>query len=331
MKEIMKQIEELRESLRYHKHRDHDLKNGAISDAEYDHLLQRLKALEKAYPELVLRDSPNQRVGTAPREYLLQVRHSHPMLGLESGFDDQAVVEFDRKVKTHLAQGELRMVYTVEPRIDGLAIEIVYEKGRLKAASTRGDGCVGEDVTMNVKTILTVPLTLEDFMGPSPVPEYLEVRGQIYMEGAPFVRLNERRSRKGLPPYANPRNAAEESLRQLDSRTTAKRELNMFCHGVGRLEGEAPSTQYDLMITLQQWGLRVNRPYLKVCKSVQEVIDYCHHLESIRMELPYDIKGAVIKVNRRDFQSQLGATCGILRWALAYTFNALPKRYRESD
>lgn len=272
-----------------------------------------------------VRDSPNQRVGVALRECLLEVRHRQPMLDIESGFDDRAVVEFDRKVKGHLAHRDLPIVYTVEPRMDGLAVEVVYEKGRLKAASTLGVGHRGADVTMNVKTILTVPLTLEAFLGPRPVPEYLEVRGETYMERAAFKRLNEARSQKGLPTFDNPKNAAEESLRQRDSRMTAKRELNYFCYGIGRLEGESPSTQYDLMVALQQWGLRVNRPYLKICKSVREVIDYCRHLESMRDELPYCIKGAVIKVNRRDLQAQLGAKSGILRWAFAYTFNPFPK------
>jgi len=176
---------------------------------------------------------------------------------------------------------------------------------------------------MNVKTILTVPLTLVSFMGPNPVPEHLEVMGEVYMEGPVFALLNEERSSKGLPPFANPRQAAVGSLRQLDSRITAKRELNMFCYGIGRLEGEAPATQYDLMVALQQWGLRVNRPYLQVCKNVRETIDYCHHLESIREEFPYDLDGAVIKVNRRDLQADLGATSGIPRWALAYIFKPL--------
>ena len=259
----------------------------------------------------------------APRGSFLQVRHSQPMLSLESGMDDQAILDFDGKTQRFFANRGLQIAYTVEPKIDGLAVELVYEKGGFTIASTRGDGYVGEDVTMNVKTILTVPLTLVSFMGPNPVPEHLEVMGEVYMEGPVFALLNEERSSKGLPPFANPRQAAVGSLRQLDSRITAKRELNMFCYGIGRLEGEAPATQYDLMVALQQWGLRVNRPYLQVCKNVRETIDYCHHLESIREEFPYDLDGAVIKVNRRDLQADLGATSGIPRWALAYIFKPL--------
>jgi DNA ligase (NAD+) len=323
MDEIVKEIVALRESVRYHNHRYYVMDDPEISDTEYDRLFQQLKALEEAHPELVSRDSPTQRAGEAPREAFLQVRHNHPMGSLEIGFDDQAIVDFDGKIQGLLANRALQIAYTVEPKIDGLTVELVYEKGGLTVASTRGDGYVGEDVTMNVKTILTVPLTLVSFMGPNPVPEYLEVMGEVYMEGPAFVLLNEEQSRKGLPPFANPRQAAVESLRQLDARITAKRDLSMFCHGIGRLEGEAPATQYDLMVALQLWGLRVNRPNLKVCKNVQETIDYCHHLESIRDEFPYDLEGAVIKVNRRDLQADLGATSGIPRWALAYLFKPL--------
>ena len=323
MFEIMKEVVALRESLRYHNHRYYVLDDPEISDAEYDQLFQQLKALVEAHPELVSLDSSTQGAGAAHRESFLQVRHSQPMLSLERGMDDQAILDFDGKTQRFFAHRGLQIAYTVEPKIDGLAVELVYEKGGLTIASTRGDGYVGEDVTMNVKTILTVPLTLVSFMGPNPVPEHLEVRGEVYMEGPVFALLNEERSSKGLPPFANPRQAAVGSLRQLDSRITAKRELNMFCYGIGRLEGEAPATQYDLMVALQQWGLRVNRPYLQVCKNVRETIDYCHHLESIREEFPYDLDGAVIKVNRRDLQADLGATSGIPRWALAYIFKPL--------
>lgn len=323
MDEIMKEIVALRESLRYHNHRYYVLNDPEISDVEYDRLFQQLKALEEAHPEWVSRDSPVQGAAAAPRESFLRVRHSHPMGSLETGYDDQAVVDFDGKTQRFLAHKALQIAYTVEPKIDGLTVELVYERGRLTVASTRGDGYVGEDVTMNIKTILTVPLTLVSFIGPNPVPEHLEVRGEVYMEGQAFVLLNEEQSRKGLSPFANPRQAVVASLRQLDSRITAKRELNMFCCGIGRLEGEAPATQYDLMVALQEWGLRVNRPNLKVCKNVQETIDYCHHLESIREQFPYDLEGAVIKVNRRDLQTALGATSGIPRWALVYMFKPL--------
>ncbi len=319
MDDITREIDELREKIKYHNYRYYVLNDPEISDAEYDKLFRRLVELENAHPELITPDSPTQRVGAEPKEVFTQVAHSIPMLSLENAFGDEEITDFDARIRK-LLNGAQDIEYTVEPKIDGLAVELVYENGHLRAASTRGDGYVGEDVTANVKTILAVPLTLMEPKDGPPVPELLEVRGEIYMETHAFKELNKEREKRGLPPFANPRNAAAGSLRQLDPRVTAKRPLNIFCYGIGQLRGTSFDTQMNLMIGLQRWGLRINRRFIKLCQHIREVIQYCHHLEEIRSEFPYEIDGAVIKVNRLDFQEQLGQTTRSPRWALAFKF-----------
>ncbi|MCF8144461.1 MAG: NAD-dependent DNA ligase LigA [Deltaproteobacteria bacterium] len=321
MTSVEKEIEALREKLRYHNHRYHVLDDPEISDAEYDRLFRRLVDLEQQRPELVTPDSPTQKVGAEPLETFSDVRHRTPMLSLENAFSDQEIREFDARVKRFL-QDDSPIQYTVEPKIDGLAVELVYEKGALKVASTRGDGFVGENVTLNIKTILDIPLTLTKKKDGPPFPDLLEVRGEVYIELEPFATLNRERVAKGLLPFANPRNAAAGSLRQLDPKVTAKRPLHMFCYGVGTVDGIPGETQYERMLQLQEWGLRVNRPYTRICEDPPEVIDYCGHLEEIRFRFPYEIDGAVIKVNRLDLQARLGEKSRSPRWATAYKFKA---------
>lgn len=316
---IVKELEELREKVRYHNTRYYEMDDPEVSDAEYDRLFQRLLELEAQYPELVTPDSPTQRVGARPKEAFTQVTHRLPMLSLENGFEDQQIRDFDVRVKRFLGD-RTPLEYTVEPKIDGLAVEMVYERGALTVASTRGDGVIGEDVTSNIKTILTVPLSLTRPKDGLAVPELLEVRGEVYMETEAFQALNAQRIEKGHPPFANPRNAAAGSLRQLDAMVTAKRPLNMFCYGIGELRGPKFKTQFELMLSLQAWGLRINRPHIAVCQTVDGVVDFCHHLEEIRSQFPYETDGAVIKVNELDIQARLGQKSRSPRWALAFKF-----------
>ncbi len=328
MEKTKEKIEGLRERIRYHNHRYYVLDDPEISDAEYDRLFKRLTELEERFPELVTPDSPTQRVGAEPQEAFSEIRHRLPMLSLGNGFGDQDIRDFDARLKRFLGD-DSPVEYTVEPKIDGLAIELVYEKARLTVGSTRGDGYVGEEITQNIKTILTVPLTLTQPRDAKPIPDLVEVRGEVYIEKEAFEQLNRSRLEKNLPAFANPRNAAAGSLRQLDPRITAKRPLNMFCYGVGEISQPLFDTQYEMMISLQQWGLRVNRPHIRVCGTLGEVLDYCHHLEEIRAQFPYEIDGAVIKVNRLNLQTRLGQKSRSPRWALAYKFRPTQENHPD--
>ncbi len=319
MQKIIEDIEDLKEKILYHNHRYYVLDDPEISDAEYDRFFKRLLNLERQHPGLVTPDSPTQRVGTKPLEAFSEVKHRVPMLSLENGFSDKDITDFDKRIKKLLGDAP-DFQYTVEPKMDGVAVELVYENGSLSVASTRGDGYVGEDITSNAKTILSVPLTLTQSEEGKPIPALLEARGEVYMETEAFEALNIKRLDNNLPPFANPRNAAAGSLRQLDSRVTAKRPLNMFCYGIGEISGPGFDTQYEMMLSLQQWGLRVNRPHLKICRMITEVADYCHHLEDIRNQFLFEIDGAVIKVNQLKLQALLGQKSRSPRWALAFKF-----------
>jgi DNA ligase (NAD+) len=319
MEEIIKEIEELREKIRYHNHRYYSMDDPKISDADYDRLFRHLLDLERQYPELVTPDSPTQRVGAEPREIFSEVKHGQPMLSLENGFQDEDILAFDSRIRRFLGD-DSHFDYTVEPKIDGLAVELVFEKGKLTVASTRGDGYVGENVTPNIKTILTIPLMLTRRNKARPIPDLIEVRGEVYMESEAFNKLNRKRAEKALPAFANPRNAAAGSLRQLDFRVTLQRPLNIFCYGIGRISTPEFSTQHELMMALNEWGLRINIPHIKICKNISEVIAQCHHLEETRSRFYYEIDGAVIKVNQIDIQKRLGEKTRSPRWALAYKF-----------
>jgi len=319
MDDVVKEIANLRDKIRYHNRRYYLLDDPEIPDAEYDRLFQRLLELEQKYPELVTPDSPTQRVGAEPKKAFAEVRHRQPMLSLENCFGLQDLRDFETRAM-RLLGNNIIIDYTVEPKIDGLAVELVYEKGSLTVASTRGDGYVGEDVTQNIKTILDVPITLTQKRGGNPVPDLLEVRGEVYMENEAFLALNRDRKKNGLVPFANPRNAAAGSLRQLDPRVTAKRPLNMFSYGIGEISTSLPATYFELMVCLQEWGLRVNRAHIRICQSIDETMQYCQYLEEKRSEFPYEIDGAVIKVNRMDLQARLGEKARSPRWAIAYKF-----------
>ena len=311
--EARRRIEELRELIRYHNYRYYVLDSPEISDAEYDRLFRELQELEEKFPEFVTPDSPTQRVGAQPAEEFGTVPHTIPMLSLDNAMDEEEVREFDERVKRFLGTDE-DIEYVAEPKLDGLGVELVYERGRLVVGSTRGDGFVGEDVTQNLRTIRAVPLVL---LGDP--PERLEVRGEVIMHIEDFRELNRRRAEEGEPPFANPRNAAAGSVRQLDPRITASRPLDIFFYGVGQVVGREFSTHWEVLQALRSWGLRTN-PLNRLCRNVDEAVDYYRELLKIREELPYEADGVVIKVNRLDLQRRLGEKARSPRWAIAYKF-----------
>lgn len=315
-------IEFLRTEIERHNRLYYQDDDPEISDAEYDLLFKELKDLEELHPELITAQSPTRLIGAEPATGFAQVEHVIPMLSLDNGFDEGDVLEFDARIKRFLKSDE-PVSYLAEPKIDGLAVELVYESGKLVQASTRGNGYVGEDITANIKTIITVPLNLREIADQTP-PERLEVRGEVYMPLDDFVRLNKSREEEGLPAFANPRNAAAGTLRQLDARITAKRRaLTMFCYAVSSPGDLGVSTQLELLQLLNSWDLRVNLNVLDmgVCSSIQEAIEFYHDLEKRRHQLAYDIDGMVIKVNSLEQQARLGSTARYPRWALAYKFS----------
>lgn len=302
----------LREKIEYHNYRYYVLDDPVISDAEYDRLMRELQTLEREFPELITPDSPTQRVGGEPRPGFTTVRHFTPMLSLANAFDEESLRDFDRRVR-ELVGGE-PVEYVVEPKIDGLAVSLYYENGLLVWGATRGDGEVGEDITPNLKTIRSIPLRLR-----ASGVRRVEVRGEAYMPKAAFAELNAAREEAGEPAFANPRNAAAGSLRQLDPRVTAARQLNIYVYGLGLVEGPVPATHADALAWLREAGFRVN-PGHRVCDSIEEVLAYCREWEGKRFDLPYVIDGMVIKVNSLDQQRRLGATLKSPRWAVAFKF-----------
>ncbi len=313
---LEQRIEELREQIHFHNYRYYVLDDPQIPDAEYDRLLQELQRLERSHPDLITADSPTQRVGAEPLAAFGEVRHEVPMLSLDNAFDDQELGEFDRRVRERLELEDVE--YTAEPKLDGLAVSLLYERGRLVRGATRGDGATGEDITQNVRTIHSVPLRLigNDY------PERLEVRGEVIISHSGFRRLNERARRDGQKLFANPRNAAAGSLRQLDPRVTALRPLEMYCYGIGLAAGGAlPQRHSEVLQRLRSWGLRVYRGIERVA-ALQGCIDYYRKLERQREELPFDIDGVVFKVDRLDLQQRLGFVARAPRWAIARKFPA---------
>jgi DNA ligase (NAD+) len=315
---IQKEVEQLREALHYHNYRYYVLDDPEIPDAEYDRMMRLLMEIEAQYPELVTPDSPSQRVGAPPLEAFKTVRHELPMLSLANGFDEGEIREFDRRVRRML-KTEGTIDYVGEPKMDGLAIEIRYENGVLTRGATRGDGYTGENVTDNIRTIGAIPLKLRS--DASPLPARLDARGEVFMPIEGFKQMNEQRKREGQPPFANPRNAAAGSLRQLDSRITASRPLDIYFYGVGVVEGLAFETHWEILKTLPKFGLKTN-PQAQICHGIEEAIAYYHELLKIRDELPYEMDGIVIKVNALAFQRELGEVSRNPRWAIAYKFPA---------
>jgi len=311
------EISELRRQINYHNYRYYVLDNPEISDAEFDRLMRRLLELEAAFPELVTPDSPTQRVGGAVAAGFERVAHLTPMYSLANAFSPEELRAFDNRVRSALGVGQVQ--YVVELKIDGLAISLLYENGRLVRGATRGDGTFGENVTMNVRTIRSVPLTLDH--ASVPVPPQMEIRGEVYMPRREFDRVNQEREAAGEPLFANPRNAAAGSLRQLDPRVTASRGLEVFTYGIATQADLGLQTHAETLAYLQQLGLRVN-PQYQVLDNIEEVIAYCQSWTERRHTLPYDIDGLVIKVNDLRYQQELGFTAKDPRWAIAFKFPA---------
>ena len=318
--EIVKKIQDLRKRLHHHNHRYYVLDDPEISDSEYDRLMQELIGLEKTFPSLASPDSPSARVGAPPLAKFDSVAHSIPMLSLDNGFADEDIWEFDKRVKRYLDR-ESEIDYTAEPKMDGVAVELVYEGGKLLTASTRGDGITGEVITANVKTIGTVPILMQT-APPSAMPARLEVRGEVFIGIEAFKNWNRERIEQDLPPFANPRNAAAGSLRQLDSKITATRPLEIFFYGVGLVEGYEFKSHWELLQALKNWGFRIN-PIIRPRISIRDALRYYHELSQQRHQLPYDIDGVVVKVDSLELQQQLGATSRSPRWAIAYKFKAV--------
>ncbi|MFC1516165.1 NAD-dependent DNA ligase LigA [Thermodesulfobacteriota bacterium] len=324
----VEKVEDLRRSLHHHNYRYYVLDDPEISDAEYDRMMQELIALEAAFPRLYSPDSPTQRVGAPPLEKFETVAHSIPMLSLENGFSDQDILDFDRRIKKILKTDD-DILYTAEAKLDGVAVELVYENDRLVTASTRGDGVTGELITANVKTIRTVPLILHS-TGERQMPSHLEARGEVFISREGFRRLNEERNSQNLPAFANPRNAAAGSLRQLDSKVTAGRPLEIFFYGVGAVIDPVPDSHGETLGMLQRLGFRVN-PHVRPKVTIQGVLDFYRELEKERRILPYDIDGMVIKVDSLPLQHILGQTSRSPRWAIAYKFKAVQETTRVLD
>lgn len=313
--------EKLREAIRYHNYRYYVLDDPVISDREYDELMRTLRNLEEAYPAVQTPDSPTQQVGGAPREELGLVEHPIPMLSLKTAYEEDEVLNFDRTCREELGLEEVE--YVAEPKYDGLAVELIYEEGSLSVVSTRGDGETGEDVTANVKTIKEVPLMLLGNMGLS-IPSRLVVRGEIYMRLDEFEEMNEERLERGEDPFANPRNAAAGSLRQLDPNVTARRPLHIYFYGAAQATGIEFDTQWDVLEALPKWGLRVNFDLSRKCTGVDKLLTYHREMAEQRDDLPFEIDGVVFKVNSLEAQSTLGTRTRDPRWALAYKFE--PRR-----
>jgi len=317
---VIKKVEDLRQALHRHNYLYYVMDDPEISDSEYDRMMQMLIELETAYPDLSSHDSPTLRVGAPPLEKFETVKHSIPMLSLDNGFSDTDIIDFDRRVKKNLNIDD-DIIYTAEPKLDGVAVELVYENGRLATASTRGDGITGEMITTNVRTIASVPLILAHDKGKT-MPSRLEVRGEVFISKNSFNRLNNERLNQNLQPFANPRNAAAGSLRQLDSRITAKRPLEIFVHGVGIVTDLVLESYGDTLLALKELGFRIN-PLARAKITIEHVLIYYRELAEIRHQLPYDIDGMVVKVDGFSLQERLGATSKSPRWAIAYKFRAI--------
>src|SRR3989338_3569563 len=329
--DIKKEIEKLREDINFHNYSYYVLDNPVISDAEYDKLMRQLEELEAKNPHLITPDSPTQRVGAKPLEKFGTITHTMPMLSLKNAFKFEEAKEFDERVKRLLSpQPKEEIEYVAEPKIDGLAIELIYEDSRFTAGSTRGDGYTGEDVTQNLKTIKSIPMRLlkgqrargkgqEIETANIKIPSRLEVRGEVFLPLKAFEKINKDREKSGEPLFANPRNAAAGSLRQLDSRITASRPLDIFCYGVGVIGGVKFTTHWETMEALKTFGLKTN-PLIKKCNGIEAVLEYHQEIEKKRDALPYEVDGIVIKVNDIEFQGRLGVITRSPRWALAYKF-----------
>ena len=324
---VAQEIDSLRERLDSWNYQYYVLDQPTVPDAEYDRCLRRLVELEREYPALLRPDSPTQRVGAAPLERFRQVTHEVPMLSLDNAFNAQDMLDFNRRLQDRLGEGEAALEFACEPKLDGIAVSLLYRGGVLERAATRGDGSTGEDITHNVRTIPSVPLRLRG----EGYPQVLEVRGEIYLPRAGFEQINARARAQGEKMFVNPRNAAAGSLRQLDARITATRPLEMCCYGVGLVSGgDLPAQHSAVLARLQQWGLRINAES-QVVQGITACDEYYQRLAARRDALPYDIDGIVFKVNDLALQQRLGFVSRAPRWAIARKFPAQEELTRLLD
>jgi len=335
--DIAAQAEDLRARLHHANYRYHVLDSPEISDAEYDRMLRALGDIETAHPELVVADSPTQRVGAAPLSSFVPHTHRQPMLSLGNAFSDDELREFDLRVKRHLGLPEDSAIeYVTELKIDGLAVSLTYQDGLFHTGATRGDGFVGEDITANLRTISSIPLRLQthpawdDQAALRSIPGFVEIRGEVFLTHVEFARINAEREEAGEPVFANPRNAAAGSVRQLNSAITARRKLAVFLYALGEHSGPVADSQMGLLTTFQSWGLRVN-PNVQTCPDISAVLAFVAHWTNAKAALPYDIDGIVVKVNSFAMQQDLGAVARTPRWAIAFKFPAQQARTRIID
>ncbi len=314
--DVRKRIKQLRDEIRKHDHLYYVLNRPKISDRQYDKLFAELKALEEANPQFIIPDSPTQRVSEQPLEGFATVRHAVPMLSMDNTYNADELRAFDERVRKQL--GSKDYDYVVELKIDGVAISLRYEEGRLATAATRGNGQVGDDVTANVRTIKAVPLAL---LGGAKIPAVLEVRGEVYIPTSAFVELNRLRTKAGEPAFANPRNAAAGSLKLLDAKITAARNLSFFAYATGQISEPLAENHYQTLQRFKKLSLPVN-PNIKKAKDINEVIDICLGWSQKRLKLDYQIDGMVIKINRFEQRGILGATGRAPRWCISYKFAA---------
>lgn len=316
---IKKMLESLKSQLHHHNYLYHVLDAPEIPDAEYDRMMQELQALEQQYPELITDDSPTQRVGAAPITAFGTVTHERPMLSLDNAFSEDSVRDFHRRVAERLElEADAPLTYSVEPKLDGVAVSLLYQRGTLVRAATRGDGTRGEDITHNVRTINAVPLRLEG----KDIPERLEVRGEVFMPRAGFRKFNEQAIERGERTFVNPRNAAAGSLRQLDPRLTASRPLDIYMYSVGLFtDGKLPDRHSAVLDRLQEWGFKIC-PERDVVQGIDGCLAYYEEISRRRNTLAYDIDGVVYKVDRLDYQRELGFVSRAPRWAIAHKFPA---------
>jgi len=318
MTNIQTQIDNLRKTLRQYEYEYHVLDNPTVPDSEYDRLFHQLKTLELEHPEFLTSDSPTQRVGAKPLSGFTQIRHEIPMLSLDNAFSDEEFNAFVKRIEDRLIVFPKPLTFCCEPKLDGLAVSILYVNGVLTQAATRGDGTTGEDITANIRTIRNIPLQL---LTDNP-PARLEVRGEVFMPHAGFERLNEYALEHGEKTFANPRNAAAGSLRQLDPNITSKRPLVLNAYGIGIAEGvELPNTHYARLQWLKSIGIPVN-PEIRLCNGTNEVLDFYRDIQNKRSSLGYDIDGTVLKINDIALQNELGFISKAPRWAIAYKFPA---------
>ena len=310
------EIAQLRQQIEKHNYQYYVLDDPLISDAEYDRLFRRLVELEKEFPDLASPTSPTQKVGAPPLKRFHTVQHTQPMLSLNNANSEDEMAEFDERIRRFLKVSD-PIEYVAEPKIDGVAVELVYHDGAFTVGSTRGDGVNGEDITLNLKTIRSIPLLLRS--SKRKVPQRLEVRGEVFLSRLAFQQMNREREEAGEPFFANPRNAAAGSLKQLDSKITAKRPLDIFCHGIGSVTGVSFESHREFLEAIRDWGLKPI-PDAKVCRDLNAVLRYQAEMEQRRDELPYEIDGLVVKVNRFELQRRLGEIARSPRWAIAYKF-----------